>query len=96
MSIIGDVVVRIRQPEYTGENRCVPCTALNVFIAVVIAGLFVGAGRRWIGVVAFIVSVGVVYFRGYLVPGTPGITERYFPERVLRLFGKDLRSDHAD
>ena len=24
---------RLRQPEYTGENRCTPCTVVNVVIA---------------------------------------------------------------
>lgn len=78
---------RVRQPEYTGENRCPPCTVLNLVIAVVVAA---AVSVAWIplGVAVFVVSVGVIYLRGYLVPGTPTITSRYFPESVLRLFDK--------
>ncbi|MFC6823754.1 hypothetical protein [Halopelagius fulvigenes] len=39
---------------------------------------------------AFITSLGTIYLRGYLVPGTPTLTKRYFPERVLRWFDKDI------
>lgn len=30
----------------------------------------------------------LIYLRGYLVPGTPTLTKRYLPNRVLRWFGK--------
>ncbi|MDZ5811293.1 hypothetical protein U4E84_08020 [Halorubrum sp. AD140] len=90
------VVDRLRRPEYTGENRCVPCTVLNVALAVVAAvaaaigglaagGPFVAAGT---GGGVFAVSLGAIALRGYLVPGTPAITRRYFPDRVLEAFGK--------
>ncbi|MFC7196638.1 hypothetical protein ACFQL4_21660 [Halosimplex aquaticum] len=29
----GSPLDRLRRPEYTGENRCLPCTILNVAIA---------------------------------------------------------------
>lgn len=95
MVAIPDMVARVRQPEYIGANRCAPCTVLNVFFALVIGVLFVWIGLFWIGVVAFAVFAVVIYFRGYLVPGTPAITERYFPERVLRWFGKDLLTERT-
>jgi hypothetical protein len=93
MVAIPDMVARIRQPEYTGANRCAPCTVLNVFIAVVIGILFVWVSLFWVGVVTFAAFVVVIYVRGYLVPGTPAITERYFPERVLRRFGKEIPTE---
>ncbi|MFA9427137.1 hypothetical protein [Natronorubrum sp. A-ect3] len=37
----------------------------------------------------------VITLRGYLVPGTPRLTERYFPSSLLRLFGKEPVSDHS-
>lgn len=89
-------MVVIRQPEYTGVNRCIPCTVLNVFIASVIAGLLVGIGLFWIAIATFVACAVVIYLRGYLIPGTPSVTRRYFPERVLRLFGKDLPSETTD
>lgn len=75
----------LRQPEYTGENRCTPCTVLNLVIAAVLSGvvaLFVPPA----GVAVFACSVLVVYLRGYLVPGTPTLTKRYLPDRVLARF----------
>lgn len=79
---------RLRRPEYTGENRCFPCTILNALISVVLAVVLAAV---WVplGIVSFLIFAGAIYFRGYLVPGTPAITQRYFPEWVLRAFGKD-------
>ncbi|MFB6229347.1 MAG: hypothetical protein ABEH88_12490 [Halobacteriales archaeon] len=65
----------VRRPEHTGENRCWPCTALNVLIAVV-AGVILSARNRLLGLVAFGISVLVITLRGYLIPGTPRIAPR--------------------
>ena len=90
------IVDRVRQPEYTGENRCLPCTAVNVAIAAS-AALVVGtwgalAVDPAVAVAAagavLVVGLVAIWLRGYLVPGTPTLTKRYFPERVLRAFGK--------
>jgi hypothetical protein len=80
-------VHRLRQPEYTGENRCVPCTVVNLVIAAVVSGL-VAVVFPPVAVVVFAVSVAAIYLRGYLVPGTPTLTKRYFPDSVLKLFDK--------
>lgn len=82
------IATRLRQPEYTGVNRCVPCTAVNVSIAAVVSVL-VAAASTVLGVGVFVLSLGAIYLRGYLVPGTPKLTKRYFPERILRWFDKD-------
>jgi hypothetical protein len=91
------IVERVRQPEYTGENRCIPCTLANSVIAVVLAAV-VGAG--WWALVApragALVAAGAVlvasalsiWLRGYLVPGTPELTKRYFPDWLLATFDK--------
>lgn len=84
----------LKQPEYTGENRCVPCTAVNVLIAAVVSGL-VGLVSAPLMLVSFTLSLGVIYVRGYLVPGTPTLTQRYFPDRVLRWFDKDPAPAYA-
>lgn len=78
---------RLRQPEYTGENRCVPCTVVNVVIAAVLAAAI---GYLWwpAGLASFLVFLAAIYVRGYLVPGTPTLTKRYLPDRVLRWFEK--------
>lgn len=87
MRTASELIERFRQPEYTGENRCLPCTVLNAAIAVLIA-LGVGALSPPAGLVVLAVAGATIYLRGYLVPGTPALTERYLPERVLALFGK--------
>lgn len=86
---------RFRQPEYTGENRCTPCTAVNIVIAAV-AGTLVATISMILGAGVFALSLGTIYFRGYLVPGTPSLTKRYFPERVLRWFDKDSAAAMTD
>lgn len=78
---------RVRQPRYTGENRCLPCTAINVAIAGG-ASLLLGLGNVALGAAAFAAALAVIYLRGYLVPGTPALTERFLPDRVLAAFEK--------
>jgi len=86
----------LKRPEYTGDNRCVPCTVTNVVLAILLgSGLYVGGSQLASPVVGaaaglgvFAVSLAGIYLRGYLVPGTPTLTKRYFPEWALRLFGK--------
>jgi len=87
----------LRQPEYTGENRCMPCTVVNSLIAVVLAGAVAAAGATvatpLVGAagagVVLGVSAAAIYLRGYLVPKTPELTKRYFPPWLLSLFGKE-------
>lgn len=78
----------LKNPEYTGENRCVPCTVVNALIAVAVSGL-AALALPPLGLVVLAVSALLIYFRGYLVPGTPELTKRYLPARVLTAFGKN-------
>lgn len=88
MAAIGDLLARVRRPEHTGENRCLPCTAVNVALAGGV-GLAVAARRtRSAGLSVFGGGLAAIYLRGYLVPGTPRLTAKYLPDRVLGLFGK--------
>ena len=82
---LPQVIDRLRLPEYTGENRCTPCTLVNVTIAVVL-GAAVGVVSLPVGAGVFVLSLVAIYLRGYLVPGTPQLTKRYFPDWVLRYF----------
>lgn len=92
MTARTDAIERLRRPEYTGDNRCTPCTVVNLAIAAAVAvavGVAVPppAGPR-LGVAVLVASLGAIYFRGYLVPGTPWFTRTYFPDRLLRRFEK--------
>jgi hypothetical protein len=89
MRSLSGFALSARDPEHTGENRCLPCTVANTAIAAALAAV-VGAGTTpLVGAITFVCCVGVIYLRGYLVPGTPTLTKRYLPEPVLRLFRKD-------
>ncbi|WP_132058868.1 hypothetical protein [Halorussus amylolyticus] len=81
-------VERFKQPEYTGENRCTPCTIVNVLIAVVGSAAVGVVATPLVGVPVFGACLAAIYFRGYLVPGTPTLTKRYFPDWFLKYFDK--------
>lgn len=86
---------QLRQSEYTGENRCIPCTVVNIAIAATVSA-FAAVISTSLGVGVFALSLGVIYLRGYLVPGTPTLTKRYFPERILQWFGKNDTTPMTD
>jgi hypothetical protein len=86
---MAEVISRLRQPEYTGENRCVPCTVVNVGLSVALAALVGLVLTPVAGAFALLAALLAVYLRGYLVPGTPEFTKRYLPPSVLALFGKE-------
>lgn len=85
--MIKTMLNRFQQPEYTGENRCIPCTSVNIIIALVVSRL-IATRSRLVGWGSFSLFTGVIYLRGYLVPGTPTLTKRYFPNWLLQLFNK--------
>ncbi|WP_121742109.1 hypothetical protein [Natronorubrum halophilum] len=89
---VPDALSRLEQPEYTGENRCRPCTVVNVAIALALAVVIGGAGSALAGAIALGAFLTIIALRGYLIPGTPALTRRYLPERVLEAVGKSAAS----
>jgi len=87
MSVARAALDRVRKPEYTGENRCIPCTATNLVITAVLAG---GVAVVSVPAAVACAALGVVsiWLRGYLVPKTPELTKRYFPDWLLAAFDK--------
>lgn len=88
---------QLRQPAHTGENRCIPCTIVNAAITVAIAVALVIATWSWgldfveslaVGTGMLVIGAALIALRGYLVPGTPWLTERYLPDWVLVHFDK--------
>jgi len=73
-----------------------PCTVVNLCIAFALAvAVQATAIHRDVPELAvpgsaavLVVGLGTIYLRGYLVPGTPTLTERYFPDWLLAAFGK--------
>jgi hypothetical protein len=83
----SDALSRLRQPEYTGENRCIPCTITNAVIAVLLAGVLALVSVP-LAVIFAVVAAGSIWLRGYLVPKTPELTKRHFPDWLLAKFDK--------
>lgn len=77
----------VRNSEHTGDNRCTPCTVTNLIFAIIGSGVLLIISPV-ASLVTFSTSVLMIYFRGYLVPGTPTLTQQYFPDRVLAKFDK--------
>jgi hypothetical protein len=81
------LLARLRQPAYTGENRCSPCTVVNL-VLVALTAVAVGLVLPLAGVAVSLLGLLAIWLRGYVVPGTPELTRRYLPGRVLAAFGK--------
>ena len=91
----GEALERVRQPEYTGENRCIPCTVTNLVIAAVVT-----AALAWLSatlaVMFAVLAVASIWLRGYLVPKTPELTKQYLPDRLLAKFDKQPPPEPID
>ncbi|APE95369.1 hypothetical protein [Halodesulfurarchaeum formicicum] len=74
--------------QYTGANRCAKCTVFNLVATVLAAGL-IATANLLVGAFVFVIGLASIYFRGYLIPGTPTLTKRYLPLNVLRWFGHE-------
>jgi len=61
---------------YTGENRCWPCTVLNLGLVGVFALFFRARERSLASLLVVVGGVAVIYLRGYLVPYTPAFAPR--------------------
>lgn len=85
----------LRQPEHIGKNRCIPCTAVNIALAFILSSTVLVYSDFLTAALVFTLSLVTIYLRGYLVPGTPTLTKRYLPDRVLRWFDKTAVSDSS-
>lgn len=71
---------RLRRPEYTGENRCWPCTVVNV-VLVACAAAVVAVVSPFLALLLAAGGGGAIALRGYVVPYTP----RFAPRLIERL-----------
>ncbi|ELY48324.1 hypothetical protein [Natronorubrum sulfidifaciens] len=76
-----DPLERIRRREYTGENRCWPCTITNSVLLAALVGTLTLLGRRTIAGAVAVVGTAAIALRGYVVPYTP----RFAPALVAAL-----------
>lgn len=89
------LIQALEKEEYTQENRCKACTVLNTMLAA-IGGMAVARRSRIGGVITFGISTFLIYVRGYLVPGTPMLTENYLPASVLHWFDHSSGSEYTN
>lgn len=68
-------LTRLRRPEFTGANRCWPCTVVNAVILAVVVAL-VGTAEPLVAAAIAVAGVAGLYLRGYLVPYTPHFAPR--------------------
>ena len=87
-----DRLARVRNPAYTGPNRCLPCTVVNVGLTAV-AALGVATVSLPLGVAVAVAGLTTTYLWGYVVPRTPELTKRYLPDRILAWFDKAPTTD---
>ena len=88
--MIGQLIDSLREPGYTGDRRCWPCTVVNAAV-VGLAALLIG--RRWRrlgGVIVFGVGALLIALRGYVVPYTP-----QFAPHIADRLPVDFGVDHA-
>ena len=83
--------IDLRRPEHTGENRCWPCTAVNV-VLVAVAAAAVAVASVPVGAVGAVAGLALVWLRGYVVPGTP----RFAPRLVASIPGGNALFHGAD
>lgn len=74
--MIGRALERLRRPAYTGANRCLPCTVVNVGLVAAVAVALAIADRPVVAAGTVVVGAAAIWLRGYAVPYTPRIGPR--------------------
>lgn len=82
---------RLRNPSYTGERRCWPCTVLNALLLVLACAGVSRRRSRGTAAVLGVAGAAVIALRGYLVPYTP----RFAPRLAARLPGDPFDAAHS-
>ena len=80
--------MRLRNPRYTGANRCWPCTTVNVVLLGAGAAVLGTVSDSVIAIALFTVGSLGIALHGYLIPGTPQLT-RVLPDPILTALGKN-------
>ncbi|WP_181686012.1 hypothetical protein [Halorhabdus salina] len=71
-----DLLERLREPAYTGENRCLPCTVVNAILVGVATAWLYRRDRTLASLAVATIGAGLIYIRGYVVPYTPTFAPR--------------------
>ena len=76
----------VRRPEYTGPNRCWPCTTLNA-VLLGFGVVAVGVASVPVALAAAAVGAATLWLRGYIVPYTPRFAPRIADRLPVRFEG---------
>ena len=78
---MNSLLEKLRRPEYTGDNRCWPCTITNTALLAGMTGLLWLRGKRRTATALAVGGLAAIGLRGYLVPYTPS----FAPELTAKL-----------
>ncbi|CCQ33071.1 hypothetical protein HLRTI_003236 [Halorhabdus tiamatea SARL4B] len=78
---MNSLLEKLRRPEYTGDNRCWPCTITNTALLAGVTGLLWLRGKRRTATALAVGGLAAIGLRGYLVPYTPS----FAPELTAKL-----------
>lgn len=80
----ASMITRMQREEYTGENRCFPCTVANLGILVLVCVILVV--RSWVLAAGIgVMGVIIISFRGYLIPFTPIFMKKFKQSSLYRV-----------
>lgn len=82
------LVDSVRDPEHTGDDRCLPCTAVNA-VGVAVAATLLFRRRRSLGLLLAAAGAAAIWLRGYVLPRTP----RFAP-RIVEPLPVEIGPDH--
>ncbi|SDR14376.1 hypothetical protein [Natronobacterium texcoconense] len=88
-----DSLERVRRPEYTGENRCWPCTVTNGLLLTVPVAVVAVLGQWLLAAAIGVVGTAGILLRGYVVPYTPRFAPRLAAALPVEAFDHDGGSD---
>lgn len=71
-----DILSSIAEEEYTGRNRCWPCTLVNAALVGAFALWLLVRKRQIASLAVTVIGAGLIYLRGYVVPYTPTFAPR--------------------
>lgn len=71
-----DLLRRLKEPAYTGENRCWPCTVVNTILVGAAAAWLYRQERTLASLAAATIGAALISIRGYVVPYTPTFAPR--------------------
>lgn len=85
----------LRRQEFTGSNRCWPCTALNVAILALVVGVL-ALFRPISAAVVAAAGIAVIWLRGYLVPYAPQFAPKLAARLPGNVFDHSTRADSLE